>query len=86
MFLVFVLQHPKAIITHVSIMGSPVISLGNVHILSSIIQIFRRLPEINNRVKLRIRTVTKLLRRAERKRRRDGFSVLKPGRFQKGNP
>ena len=81
MFLVFVLQCPKAIITHVSIVGSQVISLGNVRILSSIIQIFRRLPEINNRVKLRTRTVTKMLKRAEMKRRWGGFSILKLGRF-----
>ena len=86
MFLVFVLQHPKASITHVSIVGSQVISLGNVRILSSIIQIFRRLPTINNRVKLRTRTITKVLRRAKMKRRRGGFSILKLGRFQKGNP
>ena len=86
MFLVFVLQHPKATITHVSIVGSQVISLGNARILSSIIQIFRRLPEINNRVKLRTRTITKMLRRAKMKRRWGGFSILNLGRFQKGNP
>ena len=81
MFLVFVLQHPKATITHVSIVGSLVISLGNIRILSSIIQIFRRLLEINNRVNLRTRTTTKMLRRAKMKRRRGGFSILKLGRF-----
>ena len=86
MFLVFVLQHPKATITHVSIVGSQVISLGNVRILSNIIRIFRRLPEINNRVKLRTRTIAKMFRRAKMKRRRGMFSILKLGRFQKGNP
>ena len=79
MFLVLVLQHPKAIITHVSIVGSQVISLGNVRILSSTIQ--RRLPEINNRVKLRTRTITKMLIRAKMKRRQGGVSIFKLGRF-----
>ena len=47
---------------------------------------FRRLPAINNRVKFRTRTVTKMLRRARMKRRQGRFSIFKLGRFQKGNP
>jgi hypothetical protein len=80
MFLVFMLQHPMATITHVSIVGSQVISPGNVRILSNIIQIFRRLLEIN-KVKPRTRTTTKMLRRAKMKRRQGGFSIFRPRRF-----
>jgi len=81
MLLVSVLPHPRVTVIPVSIVESPVISLGNVRIRSSIIQIIRRPPAINNRVKFRIRTIIRMLRRAKMKRRRGGFSIFKPGRF-----
>jgi len=86
MLLVSMLQRPRVTIIHVTIVEGLVISLGNVRIPNSIVQIFRRLLAINNRVKLRIRTTTRMLRRAKMKRRRGGFSIFRPGRFQKGSP
>ena len=79
MLLVSVLQRPRVIVIHVTIVEGPVISLGNVCIPNSIIQIFRRLLTINNRVKFRIRTIIRMLRRAKMKRRQDGCSIFKPG-------
>ena len=86
MLLVSVLQHPRVTVIHVSIVESLVISLGNVRIRGSIIQIIRRPPAINNRVKFRIRTIIRMLRRAKMKRRQSGFSIFRPRRFQKGSP
>ena len=86
MLLVAMLQRPRVTIIHVTIVEGPVISLGNVRIPNSIIQIFRRPLEINNRVKLRTRTTTRMLRRAKMKRRWDEFSIFRPRRFQKGSP
>ena len=86
MFLVFMLQHHKATITHVSIVGSPVISLGNVRILSSIIRIFRRLLEINNRVKLRTRTTTKMLRKGKNEKKTGQVFYIQAREIPEGEP
>ena len=81
MLLVLMLQRPRITIIHVTIVEGPVISLGNVRIPNSIIQILRRLLPINNRVKHRTRTTIRMLRRAKMKGRRDGFSIFKLGKF-----
>jgi len=86
MLLVSMLQHPRVTVIHVTIVEGLAISLGNVRIPNSIIQIFRRLLAINNRVKFRIRTIIRMLRRAKMKRRQSGFSIFRPRRFQKGSP
>ena len=86
MFLVFVLQHLKATTTPVSIVGNPVISLENVHILSSIIQIFRRLLEINNRVKLRTRTITKMLRKGKNEKKTGQVFYIQAREIPEGEP
>ena len=72
MFLVFVLHHHKATITHVSIVGNSVISLGNVHILGRLIKIIRRPLPINNRVRHRTRIIIRMLRKAKMRGRRTG--------------
>ena len=81
MLLVAMLQRPRVTIIHVTIVEGPVISPGNVRIPNSIIQILRRLLAINNRVKFRIRTIIRMLRRAKMKRRQGGFSIFRLGRF-----
>ena len=86
MFLVFVLQHPKATLTHVSIMEGQVISRGNVRILSSIIQISRRLLEINNRVKLRTRTITKMLRKGKNEKKTGQVFYIQAREIPQGEP
>ena len=85
MFLVFVLQHPKATITHVSIVGSQVISLGNVHILGRLIKIIKRPLPINNKVRHQTRTTIRMLRRAKMRGRQDGCSIFKLEKFWKGS-
>jgi len=40
---------------------------------------------INHRVKHRIRTTIRMLRRAKMKGRQEGFSIFKPERFLKGS-
>ena len=81
MILGFLLQHPRVTSIPVSIVASLVISRENVRIQGSLIPIIRRPLQINNRVRHRIRSIIRMLRKAKMKGRQDECSTFKLWKF-----